>query len=533
MSGLTRVLAVLLAAGSAWSAPELIPQRMLPSESRKGDHPGRAVAVRICQACHVFPEPDLLTKDFWNYYVLDEMGLRLGMTPGPEFKGKPHLQMLVEKGMTHVLEQTKAAAIYPEEPQLSTNDWAAIRQFYLDEAPDHLPPLARPIRLFDGLSQFTLVNPGLNLDGPMVSLIQIDERRRNIRLFDARTKQLFLVAGSDGSLVKIPMPGVVKLWSVKKGFLALDVGSIFPDDRELGKLVIMEPKKNAYEVKPLLENLARPVDLAWGDVDGDGDLDLVVCEFGFKLGRLAWYRKEDTGGFTRHVIQPREGYLDCELLDVDKDGDLDVIAAAGQGREGVFIYYNRGDGQFDESYVIQLSPAHGTSSMKIKDVNGDGHFDIVLTSGDVGDFYGSFLPKPYQGMRIYTNDGANHFKELFHYPMYGCYTVQVEDFDADGDLDFFLGSFFADYLGAPDESAVYLENLGDLTFIAATFPESVLGRWLLSAAGDFDGDGDKDIALGSFTPGPSAVPDNFRQLWAKRSPAFLLLLNRHAHVQPK
>ncbi|NRB28876.1 MAG: hypothetical protein HRU37_14500, partial [Roseibacillus sp.] len=213
MSGLTRVLAVLLAAGSAWSAPELIPQRMLPSESRKGDHPGRAVAVRICQTCHVFPEPDLLTKDFWNYYVLDEMGLRLGMTPGPEFKGKPHLQMLVEKGMTHVLEQTKAAAIYPEEPQLSTNDWAAIRQFYLDEAPDHLPPLARPIRLFDGLSQFTLVNPGLNLDGPMVSLIQIDERRRNIRLFDARTKQLFLVAGSDGSLVKIPAPGVVKLWS--------------------------------------------------------------------------------------------------------------------------------------------------------------------------------------------------------------------------------------------------------------------------------------------------------------------------------
>ncbi|MFT5495585.1 MAG: hypothetical protein ACI9TH_000976 [Kiritimatiellia bacterium] len=527
MNGLIKPVLLLALLGlSVRAAPELIPQRMVPIEHREGDHPGREVALRICQTCHLFPEPDLLTKDFWNYYILDEMGLRLGMTPGPEFKGKAHVEMLKDKGMTKVLEKITALGMYPSEPQLTTNDWAAIRAFYLDEAPDRLPPLARPLRLFNGLSQFSVVDPGLHLDGPMVSLLQIDNTRRQIRLLDVRAQRLFVVNGHDGQMTNIQIPPLVQLEAMEHGYRGLVIGSIFPDDRELGKLVAMNEENGNYRVQTLIDHLARPADLAWGDIDGDGIDDVVVCEFGFKLGRLAWYGKDATGAYIRHEIQPREGYLECELLDVDKDGDLDILAAAGQGREGAFIYYNRGDGEFDESYVIQLPPAYGTSGMKIRDVNDDGFFDIILTSGDVGDFYGSFLPKPYQGLRIYTNDGQNHFKEAFHYPMYGTYNVQAEDFDADGDLDFLVGSFFADYLAAPDESVVYLENLGDLVFIAAKLPESVLGRWLLSAAGDVDGDGDIDVALGSFTPGPTVPPAASAQRWSKNSPAFLLLLNR-------
>jgi len=40
---------------------------------------GRRLAAMHCQSCHLFPEPDLLTREVWERDILPRMGARLGM----------------------------------------------------------------------------------------------------------------------------------------------------------------------------------------------------------------------------------------------------------------------------------------------------------------------------------------------------------------------------------------------------------------------------------------------------------------------
>ena len=49
----------------------------------------------------------------------------------------------------------------------------------------------------------------------------------------------------------------------------------------------------------------------------------------------------------------------------------------GQAREGVFIYYNRGDGTFAESYVVQWPPSYGAAHLSVVDFDGDGDLDLL------------------------------------------------------------------------------------------------------------------------------------------------------------
>jgi hypothetical protein len=116
----------------------------------------------------------------------------------------------------------------------------------------------------------------------------------------------------------------------------------------------------------------------------------------------------------------------------------------------------------------------------------------------------------------------NFTKEYF-FPINGCFKALARDFDLDGDIDIAAISFFADFQKRPEESFVYLQNKGQLHFDAFTFPEHSLGRWLTLDAGDIDGDGDLDLALGNMSIGPSNLQPNAN--W-KTGPEFVLLENR-------
>ena len=129
------------------------------------------------------------------------------------------------------------------------------------------------------------------------------------------------------------------------------------------------------------------------------------------------------------------------------------------------------------------------------DFNKDGFQDILLTNGDNWDY--SAILKPYHGVHIYLNDGQDNFKEAWFYPMYGTSKAVARDFDNDGDLDIAAISFYND-LDLPEQGFIYLENQGGFHFKAHSTPEAASGKWLTMEVGDFDKDGDEDIVLGSY-----------------------------------
>jgi hypothetical protein len=109
------------------------------------------------------------------------------------------------------------------------------------------------------------------------------------------------------------------------------------------------------------------------------------------------------------------------------------------------------------------------------------------------------------------------------FPQHGAYRARAADFDLDGDLDIVSIAYFPDFKNHPRESAVYLENLGNLRFRAHELPGHNAGRWITLDLGDLDADGDPDIVLGAYNRGPAEVPASFKERWEK-SPAPILIL---------
>ena len=163
--------------------------------------------------------------------------------------------------------------------------------------------------------------------------------------------------------------------------------------------------------------------------------------------------------------------------------------------------------------------------MSLVDFDGDGAMDVLTANGDNADY--TPFAKRYHGVRVYLNDGENHFVEAVFYPLNGAYKALPVDFDADGDLDIAAISFFPDYEKAPEESFVYLENEGDMAFVAWTFLAATDARWLTMDAGDIDGDGDEDIVLGAFVRGASNVPPALEKRWQREATSLLILRNKH------
>jgi hypothetical protein len=253
----------------------------------------------------------------------------------------------------------------------------------------------------------------------------------------------------------------------------------------------------------------------------------VVCSFGSRLGRFSWFEARPAGGYEEHVLLDRPGAIRSEVRDFDGDGRPDIMVLMAQAREGIYLFLNEGHGRFRMETIFEAPPSWGLAGFELADFNHDGHPDLVVANGDHGDFA---LPlKPYHGIRVYLNDGKNHFHQVFFYPMSGAYKAVARDFDGDGDLDLAAIAFYPDFSQDAPESFVYLENKGgpDWNFVAFTCAEQNAGRWLVMDAGDVDGDGDEDIVLGSFVRGPTTipVPVALRDRWRTQGAALLLLEN--------
>ena len=125
--------------------------------------------------------------------------------------------------------------------------------------------------------------------------------------------------------------------------------------------------------------------IAFADVDGDGDEDVLITgkndRFSTTLiSRL--YKNEGFGVFTEALNTSFEGVWQSSIAfsDVDGDGDEDVVITGdGDGRPIAKLYLNDGDGVFSEEQGNPSFESVGVSSLAFSDVDGDGDEDVLIT----------------------------------------------------------------------------------------------------------------------------------------------------------
>lgn len=477
---------------------------------------GEQFARVACQLCHVFPEPDELDKRSWRNYVLPKMMLYMGLSSLDRVKVEdPDL--------------VKASGIIPPGPMIPRAQWDAIAAYYLEKAPEMVLPQGPKPEVKVGLSQFRVEPPKHRRNPPLTTLVSIDEAERKIYTADAESQTLDILDATGALERSIEVGNIpVALKNTPRGLYLACIGHFFPSERQLGQVILLERMAQGFARKVILSGLPRVSDIEFGDINRDGQTDFVLCMFGYLTGRLSWFENQGEDRYREHPIFPKAGAMQAAVRDFNGDQALDIAALMGQEQDGVLLFtQDRKPGAvpgFTSRQLIRKSPSFGPDSFEWADFNGDGLQDLLLANGDSADY--PQPPKRYHGVRIYLNKGGERFEEAFFYPLHGAYKALARDFDADGDLDIAAIAFFPDYVKKPMESFVYLENDGKMRFAASTFQQSLSGRWLTMDAGDVDGDGDVDLALGSLTEMPgSAVPEQLKQLWQSRGPSVLILRN--------
>jgi len=221
--------------------------------------------------------------------------------------------------------------------------------------------------------------------------------------------------------------------------------------------------------------------VAWGDYDNDGDLDILLTGEDASWNPISQiYRNDGNGVFTDiYASLPGVRYSPSDWGDYDNDGDLDILLTGEDASNQHIsqIYRNDGNGVFTDIHAGL--PGLWYSSSDWGDYDNDGDLDILLTVWD--------------NTQIYRNDGNGVFTDIHAgLPSVDFGSVAWGDYDNDGDLDILLSGSLYDGPGTYISKIYRNDGNGVFTDINASLPGLNDGS---VAWGDYDNDGDLDIAL--------------------------------------
>ncbi|MCG6881536.1 MAG: VCBS repeat-containing protein [Deltaproteobacteria bacterium] len=300
--------------------------------------------------------------------------------------------------------------------------------------------------------------------------------------------------------------------------LIAKMGMIFPNNDKIGAVVVLENKGGGrFENRVLADGIARVTDVEAGDLDGDGDIDLAVGQFGYDDGEIRWMENKGNWVFDSHNLLNLSGTIHTPVCDIDHDGDLDIVALVSQEWEEIYVFINDGKGNFEPKMIYgSTNEDFGSSGISTVDMDKDGDLDILYTNGDAFDYIPPG-PRPWHGVQWLENKGgvAFDYHRIGDFP--GAYFANAVDVDNDGDLDVAVVSGFNQWDDPAAQSMIWFENDGKMGFKPHDLA-SVPTHLLVLDTADMDGDGWVDFVTGGMHAYPPFDRMSRVTLWQNRWP---------------
>jgi len=275
----------------------------------------------------------------------------------------------------------------------------------------------------------------------------------------------------------------------------MDVISGSEDDHKVAWYENLDGLGNFGPQQIVSIDVETPVTIKAGDLDGDGDIDLISTDREYSSNFLVWFENLDGQGTFGNAItvsqQSAWGY-DVFVSDLDGDGDMDLLATASP--PDLLVWYENLDGQGTFSAEQEINTnVEGPSSVIVEDIDNDGDLDIVATRGNTNTIV------------WYENeDGLGSFgsEKQISLVEFIAFSIHTADFDGDGDKDL-IAAFYGEDIIAWYENEDGLGNFGPIQYIIDD-AQSAYSVY----SGDMDGDGDIDALSSSLSDGSIAWYEN-------------------------
>lgn len=238
-----------------------------------------------------------------------------------------------------------------------------------------------------------------------------------------------------------------------------------------------------------------------GDLDGDGDTDIIVPENGNVDGDISWFENINSVFFRHYINNQATAIRIPKFADIDNDGDEDILVTLAKDivpENEVMLYENLGDNNFinwrindNIDYAADIEPA---------DIDGDGDIDAFVTVRDATDLI------------WLKNDGnkGNWQPFIIDQNVNQALGMRAVDLDLDNDTDVVVCS-------NNDDKVFWYKNDGTGIFNKLIVDANVDAPREVEAA-DLDSDGDIDLAVACTGPANAVVIyiNNGMQIFTKQ-----------------